>query len=58
MLKLFFNGDSLEFILVNCHLGLLFSENLSWTNFINAFTVLLVFWGPGINAQGINTCTL
>ena len=36
MPKLFFNGDRLEFVPVHRHLGLLISENLSWTNFIDS----------------------
>ena len=36
MPKLFFNGDILEFVPVYRHLGLLISESLSWTNFIDS----------------------
>ena len=36
MPNLFFNGDRLEFVPVHRRLGLLFSESLSWTNFIDS----------------------
>ena len=36
MAKLFFNGDRLEFVPVYRHLGLFFSKNRSWTNFIDS----------------------
>ena len=36
MPKLFFNSDSLELVSVHRHLGLLISESLSWTNFIDS----------------------
>ena len=36
MPKLYLNGDRLDFVPVYRHLGLLFSESLSWTNFIDS----------------------
>ena len=42
MPKLFFNGDRLEFVPVHRHLGLLISESLDWTNFIDSVETVLL----------------